>query len=84
MALHIITPAVTLQPLNDGVVAVLLASGEPVGHLKWIGGVWKFKAMGYEGAELVPGGGPLTARHNRSFATLDATAIEAGLLGSID
>ena len=77
-------PGLTLHPVNDGVVAVRLASGAPVGHLKWMGGVWKFKAMGYEGADLVPGGGPLTARHNRSFATLDATAIEAGLLGSID
>ena len=73
--------ALMLQPVNDGVVAVALASGEPVGQLKRIGGVWKFKAMGYEGAELVPGGGPLTARHNRTFATLDAAAIEVGLLG---
>ena len=71
----------SLQPVNDGVVAVFLPGGEPVGHLKWIGGVWKFKAMGYEGADLVPGGGPLTARHNCTFALLDAAAIEAGLLG---
>ena len=41
----------TLQPVNSGVVAVLLPNGEPAGHLKWIGGVWKFKAMGYEGAD---------------------------------
>ena len=74
-------PALTLQPINDGVVAVLLASGEPVGHLKRIGGVWKFKAMGSEGADLVPGGGPLTKRHNCTFATLDVAQIEAGLLG---
>ena len=63
-------------------VVQLSPSGEPVGQLKWIGGVWKFKAMGYEGADLVPSGGALTAQHNRTFATLDAAAIEAGLLGS--
>ena len=75
----------TLQPVNTGVVAVRLASGAPVGHLKWMGGVWKFKAMGYEGegegACLVPGGGPLTARHNCTFALLDAEKISAVLLG---
>ena len=74
-------PGLTLQPVNAGVVAVLLATGEPVGHLKWIGGVWKFKAMGYEGTDLVPGGGPLTARHNCTFAVLDAKAVAAVLLG---
>lgn len=73
-------PNLTLQPVNEGVVAVRLASGEPVGHLKWIGGMWKFKAMGYEDADLVPGGGPLTARHNCTFAVLDAEAVAAILL----
>ena len=72
----------TLQPVNSGVVAVLLPNGEPVGHLKWIGGVWKFKAMGYEGADLVPGGGPLTERHNCTFAVLDAEEVSAVLLAS--
>lgn len=74
-------PGLTLHPVNGGVVAVRLASGAPVGHLKWIGGVWKFKAMGYEGADLVPGGGPLTARHNCTFAVLDLPQISAVLLG---
>ncbi len=74
-------PALSLQTVNAGVVAVLLASGEPVGHLKWIGGVWKFKAVGYEGADLVPGGGPLTGRHNCTFASLDIDEISAALLG---
>ena len=73
-------PGLTLQPVNKGVVAVLLPSGEPVGNLKWIGGVWKFKAMGYEGADLVPGGGPLTARHNCTFVALDAEEVTAVLL----
>ena len=72
----------TLQPVHSGVVAVLLPNGEPAGHLKWIGGVWKFKAMGYEGADLVPGGGPLTERHNCTFAVLDAEEVSAVLLAS--
>lgn len=74
-------PALTLEPLNDVVVAVLLASGERVGNLKRIGGLWKFKAIGYEGEHLVPGGGPLTARHNSTFAELDAAQVSAVLLG---
>ena len=45
--------SLTLHPVNEGVVAVHLASGEPVGHLKRIGGLWKFKAMGYEDGSLV-------------------------------
>ena len=73
-------PCLTLHPVIEGVVAVRLASGEPVGHLKWIGGVWKFKAMGCEGADLVPGGGPLTARHNCTFEVLDVQDISAVLL----
>ena len=74
-------PGLILQPVNNGVVAVLLGSGEPVGHLKWIGSVWKFKAMGYEAADLVPGGGPLTARHNCTFVALDPEEVTAVLLG---
>ena len=73
--------ALTLQPVNSGVVAVLLPDGAPAGHLKGIGGVWKFKAMGYEGADLVPGGGPLTGRHNCTFASLDIDEVSAALLG---
>ncbi|MCB1980292.1 MAG: hypothetical protein M9919_15255 [Burkholderiaceae bacterium] len=71
--------SLTLHPVNEGVVAVHLASGEPVGHLKRIGGLWKFKAMGYEDGNLVPGGGPLTHQHNRSFAALDIAHISAAL-----
>ena len=39
-------PGLTLHPVNGGVVAVRLASREPVGHLTWIGAVWQFQAMG--------------------------------------
>lgn len=69
----------TLQKLNDQVVGVYLDNGDHVGNLKWIGGVWKFKAIGHEGASVVPGGGPLTDRHNTVFAMLDEAAISAAL-----
>ena len=72
--------ALTFQAVNEGVVAVHLASGEPVGHLKRIGGAWKFKAMGYENGELVPGGGPLTSKHNSVFDALDSEKIQQTLL----
>lgn len=72
--------ALSLHPVNEGVVAVRLSNGEPVGHLKRIGGAWKFKALGYEDGSLVPGGGPLTHRHNHPFATLDAEQVAAELL----
>ena len=71
-----------LLPVNAGVVAVHTADGAHVGSLKQVGGVWKFKAMGYEGADLVPGGGPLTGRHNCTFALLDAEKVSAVLLAS--
>ena len=69
----------TLRPVNEGVVAVLLDGDQPGGHLTRIGGVWKFKAMGLEDGELVPGGGPLTAQHNRCFESLDAATVCAAL-----
>lgn len=73
--------AFTLQPLNDAACAVLDAQGQHVGNLKRIGAVWKFKAVGYTArGELVPGGGPLTERHNTVFADpLDAAEISAKL-----
>ncbi len=58
----------------------MAANGEHVGNLKWIGGVWKFKAIGYESnGDVVPGGGPLTNHHNATFATLDLDLINATL-----
>jgi len=72
----------TLSPVNDeGVFAVLDATGQPVGNLKRIGAVWKFKAVGRtEQGELVPGGGPLTERHNAVFQRPDEAEVSAGLL----
>lgn len=70
-----------LRPVNEGVFAVLDATGQPVGNLKRIGAVWKFKAVGSTAqGDLVPGGGPLTERHNAVFERPDAAEVSAGLL----
>ena len=70
------------KKLNEQVVSVHLDNGELVGQLKLIGGVWKFKAIGYTAeGHVVPGGGPLTERHNMTFAVLDEAAVNAGLMG---
>ena len=69
------------QPVSDQVVSVYLLTGELVGNLKRIGSVWKFKAIGVEAGQLVPGGGPLTHRHNLTFASLDEAVISAALRG---
>ena len=69
------------KPVSDQVVSVSLLTGEWVGNLKRIGGVWKFKAVGVDAGQLVPGGGPLTHRHNLTFASLDEAVISAALRG---
>jgi hypothetical protein len=67
-----------LKPLNEGVCELHDPSGLHVGNFKWIQGQWKFKAIGYgPGAQVVPGGGPLTDRHNWCFAQLDEALIRA-------
>jgi hypothetical protein len=49
-----------------------------VGHFKWINGLWKFKAVGYGPlGQVMPGGGPLTDRHNTTFDQLDEAQIRA-------
>ena len=71
----------TLKPLQADLCQVLDAKGLHLGNLKLIGTVWKFKAIGYGTAgELIPGGGPLTGRHNTRFDSLDAAVISAALL----
>ena len=66
----------TLEPQSEGICRVLTESGLHVGNLKHIGSVWKFKAMGYdESGQVVPGGGPLTDRHNALFAALDEAEV---------
>lgn len=70
----------TLSRVNDLVYQVRTAQGAHVGNLKKIGAAWKFKAIGYEpDGEVVPGGGPLTDRHNTPFADLDEAVLNAKL-----
>lgn len=70
----------TLSKVNDGVYRVLAGQDGHVGNLKLIGGQWKFKAIGYgHQGEVIPGGGPLTDRHNTTFAALDEPLIAAAL-----
>lgn len=70
----------TLNRFNDGVYRVLADQSDHVGNLKFINGVWKFKAIGYDqSGDVIPGGGPLTDRHNMTFAALDVAEIGAKL-----
>jgi hypothetical protein len=71
----------TLKPINEGTCQLLDAQGQHVGNLKLINARWKFKAIGYGlQGEMIPGGGPLTDRHNTTFTRLDATEIGAELV----
>ncbi len=73
-----------LLPVSAEVVAVHMADGAHVGSLKKVGGVWQFKAMGYDAAGgMEPGPGPLTEQHNMQFATPDAAEVSALLLGAL-
>ncbi|MDP3355815.1 MAG: hypothetical protein Q8M51_08135 [Polaromonas sp.] len=73
----------TISKVNDGVYRLLSSQGDHLGNLKLIGGRWKFKAVGYGiQGEVIPGGGPLTERHNSSFDTLDLALISATLLSA--
>lgn len=68
----------SLRAVSASVVQVHWANGLLVGHLKKIGTVWKFKALGFDdGGAMVPGGGPLTERHNTVFETLDEDRLHA-------
>ncbi|TXH89453.1 MAG: hypothetical protein E6Q78_07400 [Rhodoferax sp.] len=72
--------ALQLRPTNADVFAVHSADGAHVGNLKRVGAVWKFKAVGYEpDGSVVPGGGPLTGRHNTVFTAPDPDAVNAAL-----
>lgn len=72
--------ALKLQLTSQPVYRVLSTTGLHVGNLKHIGGVWKFKAIGYEAdGSTVPGGGPLTQHHNQRFASADEALVSAGL-----
>jgi len=72
--------ALTLQPVNANVYSVHTPDGAHVGNLKRIGTVWKFKAVGYDAAgHVIPGGGPLTDKHNTTLAAPDAAELSAQL-----
>jgi hypothetical protein len=67
-----------IEKVNEGVYALHDPAGQHVGYFKWIQGQWKFKAVGYgPSGQLIPGGGPLTDRHNTSLAQLDEALIRA-------
>jgi hypothetical protein len=67
-----------LRAVNANVHSVHFADGTHVGNLKRIGTVWKFKAIGYEAdGGIVPGGGPLTDKHNAEFAAPDGATLRA-------
>ena len=70
----------SLRPVNPDVYSVHGPDGAHVGNLKRIGAAWKFKAVGYDAAgHVIPGGGPLTDKHNTAFATPDATEVSTRL-----
>lgn len=70
----------SLTLVNANVHSVHVSDGTHVGNLKRVGGVWKFKAVGYDAAGAVePGGGPLTDQHNMVFVQPDAADVNARL-----
>ena len=78
-------PALSLTRVNANVHSVHRPDGLHVGNLKRVGAVWKFKAIGYESTGAVlPGGGPLTERHNSAFAEPDVLAVSAVLGAGAD
>ena len=71
-----------LQSVNESTCRVLDAQGMCLGHFKRIQGVWKFKALGRDDqGQLVPGGGPLTHRHNAVVNGLSPANVNAVLRG---
>ena len=75
----------SVDVIDDGACRVLDATGQHVGNLKWIRGVWKFKGIGYDATgQVIPGGGPLTDRHNTVFASLDMAQINRALGSAFD
>ena len=79
--MHIAMNKLQLSHFNDAIYRVLTEADEHVGNLKLISGRWKFKAIGYDDqGAVLPGGGPLTDRHNLSFDSLDEDLISQRLL----
>ena len=75
-----VTP-LQLERISAGVVQVFTVDGLHVGNFKQIRGVWKFKAIGYDATgQVVPGGGPLTDKHNTVFVELDDARVSQMLV----
>ncbi len=71
---------ILLARVNERVYRVLATGGRHVGMLKLANGAWKFKAIGYEpDGRIVPGGGPLTHRHDTIVSGPDAVELAAAL-----
>ncbi len=81
MALFASDLPLQLRPINSGVQLVANAQGVVMGQIKRINGTWKFKALWRdEVGDWVPGGGPLTDRHNATLDSTDAQGWQARLL----
>jgi hypothetical protein len=71
-------PGWTVTPVDARICRLADAHGRHVGNLKLIGGRWKFKAIGYaDDGGVVPGGGPLTDRHDTVLDAPDAASVAA-------
>jgi hypothetical protein len=82
--MHIAMNKLHLSHFNDAIYRVLTETDEHVGNLKLISGRWKFKAIGYDDqGDVLPGGGPLTDRHNLGFDNLDEGLISQRLLAPV-
>lgn len=67
--------------VNDGAYRLESATGVVVGQIKRIGGTWKFKALWLdEVGDWVPGGGPLTDRHNTVLNNTDVQRWQSVLM----
>ena len=66
---------------SPGICRLSSSTGLHVGNFKLIGSVWKFKAIGYDASgSVIPGGGPLTLKHNTIFCRLDEREINRVLI----
>lgn len=66
----------SVDGVDDRSCRVEDATGQHVGNLNWIRGVWKFKAIGHDASgAVIPGGGPLTeSRLPRASAVSQASS----------
>jgi hypothetical protein len=66
--------------LNEGVYQVVDGQGVCLGHVKWLRGAWRLKALWMdEQGDWVPGGGPLNPWHNVVVTEPNAQAFVRAL-----